>query len=81
MEEKPSPSSQLGHLEAFLTSSTAIATTTPSALSISQFRAPLNSGFALLHSCPSGSRDAFLQLVAILVRCFLIEGLDCNFAI
>ena len=68
MEEKAPPPSQLGNLEAFLSSSTAIASAAPSALSVTQFRAPINSGFALLQSCPSGARDAFLQLVAILVR-------------
>ena len=70
MEEKAPPPSQLGNLEAFLSSSTAIASAAPSALSVTQFRAPINSGFALLQSCPSGARDAFLQLVAILVRIF-----------
>ena len=73
MEEKAPPPSQLGNLEAFLSSSTAIASAAPSALSVTQFRAPINSGFALLQSCPSGARDAFLQLVAILVRLFQIE--------
>ena len=70
MEETAPPSSHLGNLEVFLSSSTAIASAAPSALSVSQFRAPINSGFALLQSCPSGARDAFLQLVAILVRIF-----------
>ena len=80
MEEKAPPPSQLGNLEAFLSSSTAIASAAPSALSVTQFRAPINSGFALLQSCPSGARDAFLQLVAILVRLFQTEIRFLSFA-